>query len=474
MKAAAYIKILIYFIQNYERKEEKMKKKLVTTLSVVLILGLAVLGILALNTDRANAVNTFTVGDVRIELNEEFEQGSELIPGVDISKDITVTNTGKNDAYVFYTYSVPTALISTEGKASKNVIHFNPHVLYWDYTYDDAKYLERYGLTAADAVDFSDTWHYQELIVDDFEKDGIMYTSAVYLYNGVINPGETTNTALDNVYLDRRIDIDPEGNMNWVENGVVTKLNWNVNEQGNPLIYVNAYAIQPEDIRDMNNDGKVDVTDAYMEYLKQWGGSLNGERGDAMDVVEVTSAEDIKEAIKEADGEPIIIDANGSDIGELDSATFADGSVVKDATISGASNYGNGANGTVVFEGCTFASTSSYAAHFDNGTDDSHIIFRDCTFKGWNSFGTAIKGLTFENCTFGHNGNYGCVRVYQDATFTNCTFLDTFEWLDTNVTGTTVNLVNCTGIDGKIYNNGDKEGVWIVDGNNISNTITTH
>ncbi len=47
-----------------------MKKKLLTTLSVVLILGLAALGILAYLTDTDSDVNTMTLGNVSIEQNE--------------------------------------------------------------------------------------------------------------------------------------------------------------------------------------------------------------------------------------------------------------------------------------------------------------------------------------------------------------------------------------------------------------------
>ena len=170
--------------------------------------------------------------------------------------------------------------------------------------------------------------------------------------------------------------------------------------------------------------------------------------------------------------EVVIIDANGADIGDTDGVKFQDGVTVMNATVSGASNYGNKAYGTVVFENCTFASTNSYAAHFDGGSDNSHLIFRNCTFSGWNSFGTAIKGITMEGCTFDFNGNYGCVRFYQPATVSNCVFTDAFRWMDV-AKDVKVSIDNCTGLEGKIFNYSGT-GTWVVDGVDVSAQITTH
>ena len=87
-----------------------MKKKLAATLSVVLILGLAVLGILAYLTSEDSDVNVMTLGEVKIVQNEyqlaedgvtlePFEQEKGLYPGTEISKIVKVENTGKSDCY---------------------------------------------------------------------------------------------------------------------------------------------------------------------------------------------------------------------------------------------------------------------------------------------------------------------------------------------------------------------------------------
>ena len=98
-------------------------KALLTALSFVLVAGLSIGGTLAYLTDRDSATNTFTVGDVEIELEEEFEQGSQLMPGVDIVKKPTITNTGDNDAWVWMTIAIPSEL--DDSNASKNILHFN-------------------------------------------------------------------------------------------------------------------------------------------------------------------------------------------------------------------------------------------------------------------------------------------------------------------------------------------------------------
>jgi len=87
-----------------------MKKKILTTLSVVLILGLAALGILAYLQSEDSDVNVMTLGNVDIEQHEQqkaedgslepFEQGKALLPGATISKIVSVKNVGTSPAYV--------------------------------------------------------------------------------------------------------------------------------------------------------------------------------------------------------------------------------------------------------------------------------------------------------------------------------------------------------------------------------------
>ncbi len=81
-----------------------MKKKILAIALVVAMLAVAIVSAsLAYFTDQGYADNTFTIGNIEIELREEFdEKNADLVPGVTITKEVTVANTSDtgNDAYV--------------------------------------------------------------------------------------------------------------------------------------------------------------------------------------------------------------------------------------------------------------------------------------------------------------------------------------------------------------------------------------
>ncbi len=225
-----------------------MKKTIAFILVLVLCCTASIGLTVAYLTDRDSAANIFTVGDVSIELSEDFTQGAMLIPGVDIVKKPTITNTGKNDAWVWATVAIPTALDNDD--ASKNVIHFN-------YT------KESVGDGLWTWTDDAGKW-----MMDTIEIDGVNYNRYCILYQTALKPGETTaHPFMTKVYVDYHVDIDPDGNWYHVENGTVDGPFWNTNENGYPVIYVNAYAIQKESF--------ATVRDGYAAYIAQWG-KLNG------------------------------------------------------------------------------------------------------------------------------------------------------------------------------------------------------
>lgn len=306
-----------------------MKKTIALVLAFVLVAAVSVIGTVAYLTDRDSEINTFTIGDVDIELNENFEQGSQLIPGVDINKDVTITNTGDSDAYVWYTYAVPTALVDEGNNASKNAIHFNLEGAYWDSYYDKEQHYKAAGLDAP--VDISDTWNWYGIAHNvDYLGDGEMYTVVTCLYNGAIVSGETTNVGLTNVYLDTRVDIDPDGNMYWVENGVATDLNWNVNEKGAPSIYVAAYAVQA--------DGFATAEAAYNAYSKQWGTNDNATFTTPSDVAD---EEALKAAL--ANGEDVVLTE------DITLTSFVDITAAGEIDINLNGNSINRADGTAIY-----------------------------------------------------------------------------------------------------------------------------
>ena len=92
-----------------------MKKKniLLGALALILVAAVSVGGTLALLTASDNVVNTFTVGNVKIDLTEPNYDGDnqKLIPGTYIDKDPTVTVLADSEnCYVRVKVTVPAAL----------------------------------------------------------------------------------------------------------------------------------------------------------------------------------------------------------------------------------------------------------------------------------------------------------------------------------------------------------------------------
>ena len=158
-----------------------MKKKLAATLSVVLILGLATLGILAYLMDEDSDVNVMTLGNVDITQHEQqvgengelepFEQGKGMYPGVEISKVVTVENTGKSEAFV-------RTLVAFE------VIDSETFDL--DYGFDD---LGGYDCRA---------WYGESY---EFELNGVKYVAVEFIHRNAVPAGATTGASLTEALL---------------------------------------------------------------------------------------------------------------------------------------------------------------------------------------------------------------------------------------------------------------------------------
>ncbi len=257
-----------------------MSKKtwiLITCLVLSLAMGLG--GSLAYLTDRDADVNVFTMGNVDIELTEDFEQGSELMPGLDITKDVKVKNIGKNDAWVWVQIALPAELDNVD--ASKNVLHFN----YSKESVGDGQWK---WLESAD-------WN----TVPTTTIDNVVYKVYTVLYQTPLAPQtETPYSAMTKVYMDKSIDVAPDGKLYRVVKGEVTEINWNVEDV--PYMYVSAYAIQTE--------GFNTVEEAYNAYNAQWtteGGENNGliwaEPGEGEDEpVPVATLAELQQKLNEA------------------------------------------------------------------------------------------------------------------------------------------------------------------------------
>lgn len=222
----------------------KLNRKWVLVFALLLSVTMATAGTLAYLTDRDSEANVFTLGGVSIDLEEDFQQGATLIPGVDIPKVPTITNDGTSDAWVWATVAIP-AVLDDKNDASLNIVHFNYEA---DYV-NDTQW----------------TWQDDEgwMVQTVEHEDGVVYNVYTVMYQSVLKPGETTPPVMTNVYLDTHVDVTTEGDLYYILNGEAQGPFWNIYDDENPVIYVSAYAVQ--------TTGFETVQDAFEAYADQWG-----------------------------------------------------------------------------------------------------------------------------------------------------------------------------------------------------------
>lgn len=186
-----------------------MKKKIVSLCLVAILAVVAIAGAsLAYLTDTDNEDNVFTVGNVEIDLTENFEESlAHLIPATGsaqagtlqngIQKEVFVTNTGSEDAYVRVHIAIPAILDNGDPDfdAGKNVLHFN---------YDgDNIGTGLWDWSNATGAPYEGNWNYYEE-----EIDGIAYNVYVVTYEAALAPEGKTVSAMTQVYLDSKVTND--------------------------------------------------------------------------------------------------------------------------------------------------------------------------------------------------------------------------------------------------------------------------
>ena len=86
----------------------KLNRKWLLIIALVMSLTMATAGTLAYLTDHDSEVNTFTLGNVDIDLIETYTPNSQLNPGVAVTKEATIKNVHATEpAYVWMVVSVP-------------------------------------------------------------------------------------------------------------------------------------------------------------------------------------------------------------------------------------------------------------------------------------------------------------------------------------------------------------------------------
>lgn len=251
-----------------------MKKKIV---ALCLCVALAVVAIggatLAYFTDTDEETNTFTMGNVKIDLKEIFDKDNAVLrPGSQstnkIEKKVWIANVGTEDAYVWYEWYIPSALDSVDGSTgTNNVLHVNSNGNSWDKYRENSKYWPK-GQT--EALPLEQTWDHDpetelklqvgpEGFIRTETIDGIQYNVYLVLYHGVLAPEAETTVAMNGAYLDSKVNnaVDENGNVYYTIGG--TKIEYDFTKNIN--IIVKAYGIQA--------DGFADVYEAYKAYQAQ-------------------------------------------------------------------------------------------------------------------------------------------------------------------------------------------------------------
>lgn len=209
--------------------KKNTKKKILTLALVIALLAIVMVGgSLAWFTDTDEAVNTFTVGSIKIVQHEkehndagelvDFTPDKVLLPIVNIDnpadddnyeeKIVTVENTGKNDAYIRTWIAVPKAL-------------------------------DNYLVLDTNSTSWTEQWAWPTGTVD-----GVEYVAHCYVYSGALASGATTAEAvLNGVYLKAPVDVKdnpataeedyqfclPDGNGGYTYSGFVLTDNTKVN-----------------------------------------------------------------------------------------------------------------------------------------------------------------------------------------------------------------------------------------------------
>ena len=174
-----------------------MKKKsiLMAAIAVMLVAVLVVGGTLAYFTDTKSATNTFTVGDVKIKLDESnvndpngdrvtSNEYTDVFPGIQYKKDPIVTNTGKNDAYVRAVVTIENGM-NWMGLYNENV---------WTAPQEEA-----FMKLICDKLGAG--WSIENIAYVTNAERGSTDFVATLKYTGVLKSGDATSAMFENVML---------------------------------------------------------------------------------------------------------------------------------------------------------------------------------------------------------------------------------------------------------------------------------
>lgn len=192
------------------------KKIVALLLCAVLLVGASVAGTVAYLTSQDEVVNTFTVGQVAIELHETDEETREngtvglnlhLLPGVPVDKDPTVTvKKGSEDSYV--RLNVKVSDVEKLKAAFEGLTYTGVHGENLSYVTNDMFNLHLIieGWEAEDwAFESYDNGVYEFRYVGELAEDGVIPqnenadTTLPALFTNVVLPTDMTNALIKNL-----------------------------------------------------------------------------------------------------------------------------------------------------------------------------------------------------------------------------------------------------------------------------------
>ena len=162
-----------------------MKKRTLITsiLALALVAALGIGATLAYLTDSEAAKNTFTIGNVKIDLVEpdwDENEAQDLEPGDIIAKDPAIVNTGNNDAYM---------MIKVEGMDAMRAQDFEAYfdAANWVLVEPTGKAKDIEALKVAKEV-------------SETGKDEVQLVDGYYVYKGTVEAKAATSPLFTEVY----------------------------------------------------------------------------------------------------------------------------------------------------------------------------------------------------------------------------------------------------------------------------------
>ncbi len=180
-----------------------MKRKAIALCLLVAVAAIAIAGTsLAYFTDKDQADNVFVVGNVKIQLLENFEQNSKLLPATGsvedgtlqnaIVKEVDVKNTGTEPAYARVHIAVP-AVLDAQPNPLLHFTYSEASLKHWSWEKTSGGLWNSYNTTI----------------------DGIVYHVYVVTYRQPLAPASVTEDhAIYQVFLDSRATGDDVAELN--------------------------------------------------------------------------------------------------------------------------------------------------------------------------------------------------------------------------------------------------------------------